>query len=76
MSGNEFWPLLLDDLIEPPLDPDDPFDFLRREYLGTGGESCNGESCPWFKFRRRLVCRVVLDGDGDGVGESDESIKL
>lgn len=57
ISGKEVWPLDLDDLAEVP--PDEPFDFLRRECLGTAGKSCDGESWPWLEFRCCLMCRVV-----------------
>jgi hypothetical protein len=54
MSGKEFWSFDLDDFIDPP-----PFDFLRRDCLGTAGRSCDGKSFPFIEFRCRLVCRAL-----------------
>ena len=64
MSGKEFWSFDLNAFIEPP--PDEPFDFLRRECLGTAGRSCDGKSFPLIEFRCRLECRVLPGESRDG----------
>lgn len=73
MSGEEVWSFDFCDFDEPPLD--EPFDFLRRECLGTAGRSCDGESFPRFNFRLRLACRVLPDECRFGESNDTPSVK-